>query len=189
MENLNYDLEQRRKSSLSENLRQLFVTQLQHELKNFTLYNSFAVYYRCKGLEKLGAYYKARADEELVHQEWIMTYLTDCDATFEYPAIPVNETRAISNDLVPFELTVDREIETTEMLKNIANQAQQEGDWLTLSFLLGNAGPARLIPEQIEEESLSRTALDIMLTDDHILKKENQIYDLYFNKGNEQAQQ
>ncbi len=187
MENLNYNLEQRRQSSLSENLRNLFVNQLQHELKNFTLYNSFAVYYRCKGLEKLGAYFKARADEELTHQEWIMTYLTECDASFEYPAIPVNETKAISNDIVPFELTVDREIETTEMLKNIANEAQKEGDWLTLSFLLGTAGTARLIPEQIEEESLSRSTLDIMRTDDHILKKEDQIYDLYFNKNTTQA--
>lgn len=49
---------------------------------------------------------------------------------------------------------------------------------------MGSFNRGRLILEQIEEESLSRTALDIMRTDDHILKKENQIYDQYFNKAN-----
>lgn len=175
-------LEERRKTSLSDDLRDLFVRQLQHELKNFTLYNSFSVYYSCKGLEKLGKYFKARADEELHHQEWIMGYLADCDADFEYPSIPVNENQKITDDVTPFLLTVDREIETTGMIQEIADLAFARHDWMTLSFLMGTYNNARLIPEQIEEESLSRTALDIMNTDDHILKKEDQVYDLYFNK-------
>lgn len=172
---------QRLTTSLSDELRDLFVRQLQHELKNFTLYNSFSVYFSCKGLEKLGKYFKGRADEELLHQEWIMNYLSDCDAEFEYPAIPVNETRKIDNDITPFQLTVEREVETSGMINEIADKAFEQHDWMTLSFLLGTFNNARLIPEQIEEESLSRTALDIMSTDDHILKKENQIYDLYFS--------
>lgn len=172
---------QRRLTSLSDSLRDLFVRQLQHELKNFTLYNSFSVYYSCKGLEKLGKYFKGRADEELVHQEWIMGYLAECDADFSYPQIPVNEIPEIKDDITPFELTVDREIETSGMIQEIADTAFAEHDWMTLSFLLGTFNQARLIPEQIEEESLSRTTLDIMRTDDHILKKENQIYDLYFS--------
>lgn len=173
---------QRLKGSLSDSLRDLFVCQLQHELKNYTLYNSFAVYFSCKGLEKLGKYYKGRADEELVHQNWIMEYLTDCDAQFEYPAIPVNENQKVDDDLTPFRMSVEREVETSGMIRHIADTAMAQGDWMTLSFLLGTYNQARLIPEQIEEESLSRTALDIMSTDDHILKKENRIYDLYFNK-------
>lgn len=175
-------LNKRRKTSLSNTLRDMFVGQLAHELKNFTLYNSFSVYYSCKGLEKLGKYFKARADEELQHQAWIMNYLTTCDAVFKYPEIAANDLGDITDDVEPFRMTVDREIETTELLKGICRQAVEEGDFLTLSFLQGNAGPAKLIPEQIEEESLSRAALDIMLTDDHILKKEDQVYDLYFNK-------
>ncbi|MCC8112663.1 MAG: hypothetical protein LIP03_01470 [Bacteroidales bacterium] len=173
-------LEQRRKTSLSDELRDLFVLQLQHELKNFTLYNSFSVYFSCKGLEKLGKYYKGRADEELKHQQWIMQYLSDCDADFEYPSIPINENQKIDDNVTPFRLTVDREIQTTDMIYHIADVAQAQGDWMTLSFLMGNYNGGRLIPEQIEEESLSRTALDIMSTDDHILKKEDQVYDLYF---------
>lgn len=178
-------LEQRRKGSLSDTLRDMFVNQLAHELKNFTLYNTFSVYYSCKGLEKLGKYYKARADEELVHQQWIMDYLSTCDAVFSYPDIQANNLEGkITDDVAPFRLTVDREIETTELLKALCRQAVAEGDFLTLSFLQGSAGVAKLIPEQIEEESLSRSALDIMLTDDHILKKEDQVYDLYFSGRN-----
>lgn len=175
-------MDQRRQTSLSDELRDLFVRQLQHELKNFALYNSFSVYFSCKGLEKLGKYYKARADEELNHQQWIMGYLSDCDAVFEYPAIPVNENQKMTDYVTPFKMTVDREIETTEMIKEIADTAFKQGDWMTLTFLMGSYNNARLLPEQIEEESLSRTALDIMMSDDHILKKEDQVYDLYFNK-------
>lgn len=176
------NLARRRETSLSPELRDLFVSQLAHELKNFSLYNSFSVYFSCKGLEKLGKYYKGRADEELLHQQWIMEYLSDCDADFEYPGIPVNENQKIDDYVTPFEMTVDREIETTSMILGIADLAFKQGDWMTLSFLMGTFNSGRLIPEQIEEESLSRTALDIMRTDDHILRKENQIYDLYFNR-------
>lgn len=179
---LNRPLAQRRATSISNEMRDLLVRQLQHELMNFTLYNSFSVYYSCKGFDKFGKYYKARADEELRHQQWIMGYLSDCDAVFEYPAIPVNGPVKIEDDVQPFEMTVDREIETTGLILEMANRAFAEGDWLTLSFLLGSYNGARLVPEQIEEESLSRTALDIMRTDDHILKKEDQVYDLYFKE-------
>lgn len=178
-------LEQRRQTSLSSELRDLFVCQLQHELKNFTLYNSFSVYFSCKGLDKLGKYFKGRADEELLHQQWIMDYLTDCDADFQFPNIPVNESATgLKDDVEPFRLSVDREIETSEMIKEIADTAFEQGDWMTLSFLMGSYNTARLIPEQIEEESLSRTVLDIMEHDDNILKKEDRIYDLYINKKN-----
>ncbi len=175
--------EQRRHTTLSGELRDLFVLQLQHELKNYTLYNSFAVYFSCKGLDKLGDYFKGRANEELRHHEWIMNYLSDCDAEFEYPVIPDNKLPKIDDDITPFRLTVDREVETTGMINHIADTAFACGDWMTLSFLLGTYNAAKLIPEQIEEESLSRTALDIMETPDDILKREGRIYDLYFNKG------
>ena len=173
--------EQMRETSLSDTLRDMFVNQLAHELKNYTLYNAFSVYFSCNGLEKLGKYYKGRADEELLHQQWIMDYLSECDAKFEYPAIAMNENQNVKDYITPFEMTVDREIETTQLINAIADEAFKEHDWKTLSFLLGTFNSARLIPEQIEEESLSRTALDIMRTDDHILRKENQIYDLYFS--------
>lgn len=175
------DLNQRRLCPLSDKLRDMFVHQLQHELKNFTLYNTFSVYYSCRGLEKLGKYYKARADEELEHQEWIMDYLADCDAQFDYPEIPDNKNPKIEDDLMPFRLTIDREIETTDLIRKIADEALAEHDYMTFSFLIGTYNNGRLIPEQVEEESISRNAFDIMSTDDHILKKQDQVYEFYFS--------
>lgn len=81
-----------------------------------------------------------------------------------------------------FEITVDREIETTGGINRIASQACKEGDWGTISFLNGNYSDGKLIPEQIEEESISRTALDIMRMDASILRRQKEVYDFYFNK-------
>lgn len=171
-------LEQMRTSALSDTLREMLVNQLAHELKNYTLYNSFSVYFACKGLEKISAYFKTRANEELTHQQWVMEYLQECGTEFEYPAVGLNENQNFTDFVTPFELTLDREIETTQMINAIADEALKEHDWKTLSFLLGTFNAARLIPEQIEEEATSRTALDIMRTDECIMHKENRIAEL-----------
>lgn len=171
----------RKKCSISEEVKTMLVAQLQAELTNYALYNSFAVWFETKGLDDLGKYYRARADEELVHHKWIMDYLSDCDADFNYPNIP-NIDVDINDAVMPFELTVEREIETTGGINRIANQACKEGDWGTIAFLNGNYSDGKLIPEQIEEESISRTALDIMRMDASILRRQKEVYDMYFNK-------
>ena len=38
------------------------------------------------------------------------------------------------------------------------------------------------VTEQIEEESISRTALDIMRMDASILRRQKEVYEFYFNK-------
>ena len=171
----------RKKCSISEKIKTMFVAQLQAELTNFSMYNSFAVWFETNGLDDLGKYYRARANEELNHHQWIMDYLSDCDADFKYPNIP-NIDIDSNNAVQPFEITVDREIETTGGINRIASQACKEGDWGTISFLNGNYSDGKLIPEQIEEESISRTALDIMRMDASILRRQKEVYEFYFNK-------
>lgn len=140
--------EARKKCSISEEVKVMFVAQLQAELTNYAMYNSFAVWFETKGLDKLGKYYRARANEELTHHKWIMDYLSDCDADFKYPNIPDIDLE-INDAVQPFELTVEREIETTGGINRIASQACKEGDWGTISFLNGNYSEGKLIPEQI----------------------------------------
>lgn len=171
-------LEQMRASALSDTLRDMFVNQLAHELKNYTLYNSFAIYYNRHGLSKISAYFKSRAEEERLHHQWVLDYLEESGATFEYPAIGTNDVHDFKDFVTPFELTLDREIETTLMINAIADEALKEHDWKTLSFMLGTFNTARLIPEQIEEEATSRTALEIMRGDDNIMFKEARIAEL-----------
>ena len=58
----------------------------------------------------------------------------------------------------PFKMTVDLEIETTQMIYEIVDQAAAECDWATFNWLLGHdETTGRLVEEQREEESISRT--------------------------------
>ena len=139
---------QRRKCTISDEMINMLVTQLQAELTNFALYRTFSTYFSVKGLDKLAEYWKARAKEEGLHHDWICNYLEDCDADFSYPEIP-NIKVDITSDIYPFIKTVDREIETTGGINDLTNLAANMGDWATFSFLIGTLSDAKLVPEQV----------------------------------------
>lgn len=171
-----------RKSLISDEMALLFITQLQSELANHNLYNTFASYYNQKGLYKLVDYWKGRASEEYLHHQWVFNYLNQCNVFFEYPEIPIIKV-SIEDDLDPFKFTVDREIETTGSINNIMNLAIDEKDFLTIAFLLGNGTvDGKLIPEQSEEMKLSMEALNIAKRDTDWLAKQDVIYNLYFKQ-------
>lgn len=132
------------------------VKQIAHELKNYNLYRSYANYFSVEGVLDLEEYYNKRASEEYSHHEWLSHYLSEADFKFTYPAIEMNTEKA-TNYLDPFIQTVDREIQTTEMIYAIYKQCHSENDYMTCSWLY-----SKLIPEQIEEENISRMARTIM---------------------------
>lgn len=172
---------ERRLCTISTNMVNLLVTQLRAELSNYTLYNTFATYFNKQGLHKLAKYWEARANEEDLHHKWILGYLHRCDAEFEYPDVPATNLD-ITNNLMPFEATVDREIETTGGINFIVNQAMKESDWATFSFLMGDdEEEGMLVKEQIEEEKISRETLKIAKQDTDWLTIQDYIYELYFN--------
>ena len=157
---------------MSEKLSKMLVEQLAHELKNFNLYKTFAIYFKVEGIDKLSEYFNKRADEEMLHHEWVLTYLTDADIKFEYPEIPSNNI-TIKNMLDPFVLTVDREIETTDLIYKIYEEAISEKDYMTKIWL-----ERPLLLEQIEEENTSRAAVRIMEEDSDIYEKAERILEL-----------
>ena len=157
---------------MSTTLGGLLVKQLAHELKNYNLYKSFANFFGLEGLTSLEKYYNKRADEELHHSDWIHDYLSDGDYRFSYPTIEANTETWDSYDK-PFFLTVDREIQTTQMIYFIYEKAIEEKDFMTASWLLNG-----LIMEQIEEENTSRMALTIMNTEADLLVKAEKISEL-----------
>ena len=162
----------RKKCSVSDKVGKLLVNQLAHELKNFNLYKAIANYFSVEDIDNIAEYYHKRAAEELHHHDWIFEYLTDADYKFDYPDIPSNGVK-FNNWLEPFQLTVDREIETTNLIYTIYEAARDEKDYMTMLWL-----ERPLLLEQIEEESTSRTALGIMETDVNIYKKADQILKL-----------
>lgn len=167
------------KSPISEKLQKMLVNQLQHEMYNHNLYMSFSNFYGVKGYSVLEEYYRLRAEEEYLHHRWIKDYLNENDVEYKYPNVP--EISEQFEDMVtPFELTVDKEIETTELIYAMVKAAMDEGDWGTFAWLNGNdPEKGMLVLEQIEEESISRTALDIARMEGSWLRKEKSIMNSY----------
>lgn len=137
----------------------MLVAQIAHELKNYNLYLSFANYCAIEGFADLEEYFKKRAGEELNHHKWIFDYLTEGDYSFMYPLIEKN-TQSPTDIVSLFTLTLDREIETTQLIYRIYEAALEEKDYMTASWLF-----EKLIKEQIEEENVSRMAISIMESD------------------------
>lgn len=171
----------RRQCTISENIQNLLCTQLRAELSNYNLYNTFALFFEREGLWKMAEYWRARSEEENMHHTWIRNYLASCDARIEYPEVPVTKID-IRNRVAPFADTVDREIETTSGINRIMNEAMKESDWATVAFLMGDSDEeGKLIREQVEEEKISRAALNIVQQDTDWLNKQDALYEMYFN--------
>lgn len=169
----------RRQCTLSENIQKLLLRQLKHELYNHNLYMSFSNFFGVQGLSVLEEYYKQRADEEYLHHSWIRKYLNQNDSEYIYPDIP-SISEKFEDNVTPFKLTVDKEIETTKLIYEIVEQALEEGDWATFTWLNGNdPEEGMLVKEQVEEESISRTALDIAQSEGSWLRKEKSIMNAY----------
>ena len=163
--------ESRRKCTLSSVMVEMLVKQMSAELANHSLYRTFANYFDVEGLPKLATYWLGRAAEEYLHHEWIYKYLTTNDALFQYPPVP-----AIKVNIV------NREIETTMGINKIVDQAQKEGDWATFQWLNGeDEDEGRLVKEQVEEESISRTILDMAREEGSWLRKQSTILAFYRN--------
>lgn len=140
----------RRKCTLSKEIQQLLLRQLRHELQNHNIYMNFANYFGVRGLIVLEEYYKERADEEYLHHSWIRKYLNENDAEYIYPTIEQFD-KEITDMVMPFKLTVDLEIQTTQMIYEIVDQAANEGDWATFNWLNGHdKETGMLVNEQVE---------------------------------------
>ena len=175
--------ESRRKCTLSSVMVEMLVKQMSAELANHALYMTFANYFEVEGLPKLGIYWRGRAKEEYLHHSWIFEYLTENDALFQYPPVPPIKVDIVDR-IMPFAATVDREIETTMSINKIVDQAQKEGDWATFQWLNGDdEDTGMLVKEQVEEESISRTILDMAREQATWLRKENAILDFYNGLG------
>lgn len=164
----------RKAKLLSDAMEAILIKQAAHEMKNFILYNGFANYFAIEGIDTLDEYFHKRAEEEENHYYWIQNYLKDCDGMLIMPAIEANKELVNIPDMVyPFIATVEREIQTTNMIYAIKDLAISEKDYMTNVWL-----NEHLIREQIEEENTSRMALAIMEKDADLFEKAEEILEL-----------
>jgi len=162
----------RKLSLISNEMGELLVKQVAHELKNRNLYLSYANYFSVEGIVDLEKYYRKRAEEENNHHQWIMDYLSDADYKFMYPAVELN-TEKVEKYIDPFVQTIDREILTTQMIGGIYEKAIAEKDFMTASWLY-----EKLLKEQIEEENTSRMARTIMEESSDVFICAEKVYEL-----------
>ena len=174
--------EWRREKTISDEIAGMLVTQIGNELHNHNVYRTFQNYFALQGLDKIARYYEMRAIEEDHHHLWILNHLNDADVPFAYPAIKPVEF-AIENNVDPFKHTVDLEIRTTAGLTKIVDKAIEEKDWETEEWL-----KRTLIAEQHEEESTSRTALDIAQSDASWLTKGKYILRLLTKSSSDRSE-
>jgi ferritin len=164
--------------TIHPDLQKMLVEQMAHELYNHNLYRAFANFYSVRGFKKLSDYYSKRAHEEYEHYMWCVDFANEVDMEYTTPSVDAISEKW-SDDLVkPFHITVDVEIDTTDMIYDMADKAKEVDDHIFLQWL---NKPGLLVDEQNEELSLSRKALCIMKTDDSILAKQDAIEHLYGN--------
>lgn len=165
-------MENRKKCLISDAMGKLCIKQIAHELKNYNLYGTFASYFDVEGIADFAEYWKKRAVEELNHHNWVVSYLTEANYPVVYPAIEANDVE-IKDYSTPFTASLDREIETTQMIYALYEQAQAEKDYMTVVWL-----QKTLLYEQIEEENTSKSALDIINQESDIFLKAEKVLEL-----------
>ena len=164
----------RKTKTISDSVGKLLVEQISNELYNHNLYRTFANFFALEGIVDLEKYYIKRAEEEYLHHKWIVDRLNEADYDFKYPCVEAIEV-TFEDYIDPFKQTVLKEIETTELIYAIVDATMEEKDWQTFKWL-----QELLVSEQHEEESTSRTALDIISQNDDssIFTKAERIYNL-----------
>ena len=165
-------MENRKKCLISDTMGKLFIKQVAHELKNYNLYKTFASYFDVEGIADFAAYWNKRAGEELNHHNWVVDYLTEANYPVIYPTIDANDVE-IKDYSTPFTASLDREIETTQMIYGLYELAQSEKDYMTMGWL-----QKTLLYEQIEEENTSKSALDIINQESDIFLKAERVLEL-----------
>lgn len=149
----------RQSSLLSDHLVELLVKQVEHEVYNAHLYRTFASWCDANGLKNSTKIFNEQYEEEQGHAKQIWEYIQDCGVFVPFPKvdqIKVDEIDSDGKEIFKklFELSLEREILTTEDLKAIAKAALDEGDYITFIFL------KELLLNQVTEEKEAHDRLD-----------------------------
>ena len=158
---------------VSDKMGEVLITQMGNELYNHFLYLAMANFFALEGVVDLETYYRKRSHEEHNHFMWIYDYLCECDYDIKIPTVE-KITEEIDDYIDIFKETVNAEVKTSDDIDAIYDLAVEEKDHHTRQWL-----DQKLIPEQHEEETTSRTDLDIILMSDvNILTRASKILKL-----------
>lgn len=138
---------------MSTELYSMLVNQSAHELQNSVIYSNIRSYLKFKGLEGLSKHFDGQRNEEFSHNNMICQFLDDRN---EMHTIPTVESMSFENFTIKqiIEFYLKREQETTMRIEKMIEQAENDGDRLSYTFLLD------FVAKQRAEEDEAQTMYD-----------------------------
>lgn len=115
------------KSLISPSVKESLVEQLGMELSNSNFYMRVAAFLNGKGLNNLAKHFENQIKEEREHADILYQLLTDLGEDFDIPEVDAARV-SFETFLELSNSYLQREIDTTNSLKEIRNQAADEGD-------------------------------------------------------------
>lgn len=159
-------------AQLTGKLEEAFNEQVTLELEASLVYRQLGIEMDMLDLPGMAAWFRAQADEEVVHANRFIDHMTDRDAHPRIRAVPAVAAHADSV-LQAFEASLAHEQKVSDAIRNLYRLAQQEGDIDALPLLNW------FIDEQLEEEAtISELIGKIRLIDDDgpgLLKLDDQL--------------
>ena len=169
--------DRRKLTQLDDEIASLLIKQIQHEWTNEILYRNFYIWCKIRTLKGQSHYFNKRRKEEHWHRKVIYDYLIAANYEFVIPVVP-EQTLSVTGDTPKEQMlsihnaVINREILTTEMLRNIAEKCIEKKDHATYKMI------QELVIEQIEEEDLSNEVLDQFALSDDVLNIDEVIGEL-----------
>ncbi|GAA3070859.1 MULTISPECIES: ferritin [Actinomycetes] len=133
-------------AQLTGALEAAFNDQVTLELEASLVYRQLAIEMDMLDLPGMASWFRAQADEEVVHANRFIDHMTDRDAHPRIQAVPAVAATA-GTVQEAFEASLAHEQKVSESIRNLYRLAQQEGDIDALPLLNS------FIDEQLEEEA------------------------------------
>lgn len=131
---------------ISNEIANLVNEQIAKEQYAAQYYLSMSAWFYAKDLDGIGNYFRVQSKEELMHADKMFDYLNDVGAEIRMGAI-AQPPYQFENATEIFEKALAHEKSVTKSIFNILKNANNEGDFATVSFLQW------FVTEQVEEEA------------------------------------
>jgi ferritin len=131
---------------ISKKIADLLNDQIINEQFAAQYYLSMSAWFSARDLDGIANYFRIQSKEELMHADKMFDYMNDVGAEIRMGAIeqPPHE---FANAIEVFEKALAHERLVTRSIFNILKNANDEGDFATVSFLQW------FVTEQVEEEA------------------------------------
>ena len=131
---------------ISEKIAQLINEQITHEQFAAQYYLSMSAWFSSQDLDGIANYFRVQSKEEMMHADKMFDFLNDIGGKIIIGEI-AKPPHEFSNATEIFEKALEHERTVTKSIFNIVKNANDEGDFATVSFMQW------FINEQVEEEA------------------------------------